>query len=162
MNKLISAVGLALALTGCAASTIQFAPIEQRSFDKVVRLRLNSSDIRERGASNSAAINLDVFRANVMSTTPIRFVTQRPDAIVDVSFGEQKVEKDLLVFNTHLAVQYSMRVIEPSSGKVIYIVSGRLIGHDEIELGEELKKLFVTSVLPVLNQGAAPVTSAQN
>ena len=149
-----------LLLSGCAASVAQFNPIEQRSIPKVVRLKMNSTLMdNSADATRSSAINFEMFRAKVMNTTSIRFVEANEDASITISFGPVQQKATLAYFDKHTEQRFTMRITE-GTGRVIYIVTGSLVGRVEGELASELNRIFVNVVIPVL-QGQQPVKTTQ-
>lgn len=166
LTKIAAMAVLALGLlSGCAASKMQFHPIEGRSIPQIVRLKMiNNTDPRlqdgmQDGSISSTAINFDVFRAKVMQSTNMRFVEANEDAKIYISQGEL-VQKQRLwgLFGSYFEMQCSMRIVEPKSGRIIYIVTGTLVGPHGIALGDEMNRLFVQQVIPVLEGNVnAPV-----
>ena len=143
---------------GCASTSSTFHTIESRATQKIIKLQLNAN-LSDSGPANeqSSRINLEMFRAKIMNTTSIRFVEANADAAVSVAFGPATFNAFLGYFDPHTEQRYTMRITE-NSGRVIYIVSGSLIGRYEGDLASELRRVFVEQVIPVL-EGNAPRTS---
>lgn len=159
--RLFVLAGTAAALLGgCASTASQFNPIESRTVPKIIRLKMNAN-LQETGAdaTRSSAINLEMFRAKVMNTTPIRFVEANEDAEIDVSFGPVALKAMLGFLDKHVEQRFTMRITE-GSGRVIYIVTGELVGRYEGEIASELNRVFVDVVIPVL-QGEAPKQTSE-
>lgn len=148
-HAMIALAASASLMTGCLSSTAVFNPIETRTTQRIVKLKMHTN-LAEEGsdATRSAGINLDIFRAKVMNTTGIRFVEGNEDASLFISFTA--VTLDGLIFKD-LVQGYTIRVTE-NTGKVIYIVAGRLVApakHPD-QLAVEMNKIFIEKVIPVL------------
>ncbi len=148
-HAMIALAATASLMTGCMSSTAVFNPIETRTTQRIVKLKMKT-DLAETGsdATNSGGINLDIFRAKVMNTTTIRFVEANEDASLFISFTPATLEG--LVFKS-IVQGYTIRVTE-NTGKVIYIVAGRLVApvkHPD-QLAVEMNNIFIEKVIPVL------------
>lgn len=146
---LIALCATASLMTGCMSSTAVFNPIEQRTTPRIVKLKMHTT-LTETGpdATRSSGINMDIFRAKVMNTTTIRFVEGNEDASMFISFTPATIEG--LIFKD-IVQGYTIRVTE-NTGKVIYIVAGRLVApikHPD-QLAVEMNRIFLERVVPVL------------
>lgn len=156
-------LGLALSavtlLGGCASSTMSFHPIEPRSAGAISRIYVDQ-DLGAVGSGKDATIhggiNLDVFRAKVMSSTNVRFVESNADATIQISFGNNTKKAILFYFDEHWEQYYTMRITE-NSGRIIYVTDGVLVGKNVYEQALEMNRLFVEKVLPVLQGKTASV-----
>lgn len=145
---------LALLLSGCASSNMSFHPIEPRTTASIVKVRVESHDAlgvvsKGKDATYNGGINLDVFRAKVMSETGVRFVVGGEDASIQISFGNNTYHTFLGMFDKHWEQYYTMRITE-NSGRIIYVTDGILVGQDEGQQALELNRLFVEQVIPAL------------
>ena len=148
-HAMIALAASASLMTGCLSSTAVFNPIETRTTQRIVKLKMHTN-LAETGsdATRSAGINLDIFRARVMNSTSIRFVEGNEDASLFISFTAATVEG--LIFKD-IVQGYTIRVTE-NTGKVIYIVAGRLVApikHPD-QLAVEMNNIFINKVIPVL------------
>ena len=158
MNFKSALVALAVAsstLTGCISTSAYFNPIESRTTKNIVKLKMHTT-LSETGpdATRSAGINLDIFRAKVMNSTSIRFVEGNEDASLFISFTPATIEG--LIFKD-IVQGYTIRITE-NTGKVIYIVAGRIVApvkHPD-QLAVEMNTVFLKRVVPVL-EGQAPI-----
>jgi hypothetical protein len=156
-NAMIALAATASLMTGCMSSTAVFNPIETRTTQRIVKLKM-LANLSETGAdaTRSAGINLDIFRAKVMNTTTIRFVEGNEDASLFISFTPATLEG--LIFKD-IVQGYTIRVTE-NTGKVIYIVAGRLVApakHPD-QLAVEMNNIFINRVIPVL-EGKSPAAN---
>ncbi len=154
MNKL-SILGFVSLLSACSSSTMAFHTIEPRATASIVKVRVESTAYqpgvasKDQDATYNGGINLDVFRAKVMSQTGIRFVTSREDATIQISFGNNTYHAILYYFDNHWEQYYTMRITE-NSGRIIYVTDGILVGQNEGEQALEMNRLFVSQVIPAL------------
>lgn len=160
-----SAIGLALTLGcasllgGCASSSLSFHPIEARSTGSITKIYVDQAlgaDSEDKDATVNGGINLDVFRAKIMSSTNIRFVEGNADAEIQISFGENTKHAILWYFDEHWEQYYTMRVTE-NSGRIIYVADGILVGQSSYEQALEMNRMFVEKVIPVLQGKSASV-----
>ena len=161
MNKLLI-LTLVAALPACASSTMSFHTIEPRTTASITKVRVAStyqpgavSD--DKDATYNGGINLDVFRAKVMSQTGVRFVVAGEDATIQISFGNNTHHAFLGYFDQHWEQYYTMRITE-NSGRIIYITDGILVGQTEGDQALEMNRLFVEQVIPALHGKAVALT----
>ena len=148
-----------LLLGGCASSTMSFHPIEPRSTASIKKIHVDQAlgAVSEgKDATINGGINLDVFRAQVMKATGIRFVEGNSDASIQISFGNNTKKALLWYFDEHWEQYYTMRITE-NSGRIIYVTDGILVGKTEYEQALEMNRMFVEKVIPVLQGKTASV-----
>jgi hypothetical protein len=160
-----SALGFALTLAsasllgGCASSNMNFHPIEPRATASISKIYVNQ-DLGAVGQGKDATINgginLDVFRAQIMSSTGIRFVESSADATIQISFGNNTQKAFLYYFDKHWEQYYTMRITE-NSGRIIYVTDGILVGQSSYEQALEMNRMFVEKVIPVLQGKSAAI-----
>ncbi len=149
-HAMIALAASASLMTGCLSSTAVFNPIETRTTQRIVKLKMHTN-LSETGsdATRSSGINLDIFRAKVMNSTSIRFVEGNEDASLFISFTPVTLEG--LPGLKKLVQGYTIRVTE-NTGRVIYIVSGRVVADQKHpdQLAVEMNEIFINKVIPVL------------
>lgn len=159
VSKLFSFALAGAGLVGCASSTMSFHPIEPRATAKIDKIYVNQelgsvSDGKD--ATINGGINLDVFRAQVMKETGIRFVEGNADAVIQISFGNNVQKALLYYFDEHWEQYYTMRITE-NSGRIIYVTDGILVGKTQYEQALEMNRMFVEKVIPVLQGKSASI-----
>lgn len=160
-STLLALVAVASLTTGCFSSKAYFNPIETRTTKNIVKLKMHSTLV-EQGShlTSSAGLNLDTFRANVMNSSSIRFVEANEDASLYISYTPvTEIPFSWINFfvGTKVEQGYTVRITE-NTGKVIYIVAGRVTApiKNQTQLAYEMNRIFVQRVIPVL-EGQAPV-----
>lgn len=142
---------------------MSFHPIEPRATASISKINVNQDlgAISEgKDATINGGINLDVFRAQVMKSTGIRFVESGADATIQISFGNNTKKAFLYYFDEHWEQYYTMRVTE-NSGRIIYVTDGILVGQTVYQQALEMNRMFVEKVIPVLQGKSAAIDLQQ-